>query len=119
MRTSPPLMRATRKARKPLFVLIIPRFEDLGNSFYAGEVTKGVNLAASRLDVDFLVHFTERKDHAQWLAGSLTDPFFVDGLLFADIDRDWNVVKRAIHSAMPTMVEPCASDFSCAWNFMK
>ncbi|NTV28629.1 MAG: LacI family transcriptional regulator [Candidatus Omnitrophica bacterium] len=94
----------TRKERRPLYVLIIPRFEDLGNSFYAGEVTKGVNLAASRLDVDVLVHFTERKDHSSWLAGSLTDPFFVDGILFADIDRDWEVVKRAIHSGMPTMV---------------
>jgi LacI family transcriptional regulator len=105
----------TRKDRKPLFVLVIPRFEDLGNSFYAGEVTKGVNLAASRLDVNVLIHFTERKDHARWLDGSLTDPFFVDGILFADIDRDWDVVKKAIRSGMPTMVlnNTTADPFNC------
>jgi DNA-binding LacI/PurR family transcriptional regulator len=104
-----------RKGRRPLYVLIIPRFEDLGNSFYAGEVTKGVNLAASRLDVNVLIHFTERKDHAQWLAGSLTDSTFVDGILFADIDRDWEIVKQAIKSAMPTMVlnNTTAEPFNC------
>ena len=85
----------TRKNRKPIFVLIIPRFEDLANSFYAGEVTKGANIAASRLDVDILIHMVDRKDHAQWLEG-LSDPTFIDGILFADIDRDWDVVKRAI-----------------------
>lgn len=105
----------TRKDRRPLYVLIVPRFEDLGNSFYSSEVTKGVNLAASRLDVDVLIHFTERKDHSHWLAGSLTDPFFVDGLLFADIDRDWEVVKKAIRSGMPTMVlnNTTAEPFNC------
>ena len=107
--------RITRKERKPLFVLVIPRFEDWGNSFYAGEVTKGVNFAASRLDVDILVHFTERKDHTRWLDGSLTDPFFVDGLLFADIDRDWDVVRTAIKSGMPTMVlnNTTSEPFNC------
>lgn len=105
----------TRKGRKPVFVLIIPRFEDLGNSFYAGEVTKGANLAASRLDVDILIHFTERKDHGQWLAGSLADPSFVEGVLFADIDRDWDIVKRAIRGGVPTMVlnNTTSEPFNC------
>lgn len=104
----------TRKGRKSLFVLIIPRFEDLGNSFYAGEVTRGINLAASRLDVDVLIHFTDRKDHSQWING-LTDPQFIDGMIFADIDRDWDVVSRAIKAGVPTMVlnNPTDEPFNC------
>lgn len=92
-----------RKNRKPVFVVLIPRFEDLSNSFYAGEVTKGANIAASRLDVDILIHLVERGDHTNWLNG-LLDPNFFDGLLFADIDRDWEVVRSAIRRSMPTMV---------------
>ncbi|MBF0595522.1 MAG: substrate-binding domain-containing protein [Candidatus Omnitrophica bacterium] len=93
----------TRKHRKPIFVVVIPRFEDLSNSFYAGEVTKGANIAASRLDVDILIHLVERSDHSHWLDG-LLDPNFIDGMLFADIDRDWDVVRSAIRRGMPTMV---------------
>ncbi|MBF0123609.1 MAG: substrate-binding domain-containing protein [Candidatus Omnitrophica bacterium] len=104
----------TRKNRKPIFVLVIPRFEDLANSFYAGEVTKGANIAASRLDVDILIHMVDRQDHAQWLDG-LLDPTFIDGILFADIDRDWDVVKKAIRASVPTMVlnNPSAEPFNC------
>lgn len=104
----------TRKNRKPIFVVIIPRFDDLANSFYAGEVTKGANIAASRLDVDILIHLVDRKDHAHWLDG-LLDPNFIDGFLFADIDRDWEVVKKAIRAGVPTMVlnNPSAEPFNC------
>ncbi len=92
-----------RRNRKPIFVVIIPRFDDLSNSFYAGEVTKGANIAASRLDVDILIHMVDRKDHSRWIDG-LMDPNFIDGMLFADIDRDWEVVRLAIRRGMPTMV---------------
>ena len=99
MKTPTPM----RRNRKPIFVVIIPRFEDLANSFYAGEVTKGANIAASRLDVDILIHLVERRDHTRWIDG-LMDPNFIDGMLFADIDRDWDVVSFAIRRGMPTMV---------------
>lgn len=104
----------TRKNRKPIFVVIIPRFEDLANSFYAGEVTKGANISASRLDVDILIHMVDRQDHARWLDG-LLDPNFIDGILFADIDRDWDVVKKAIRAGIPTMVlnNPSDEPFNC------
>jgi DNA-binding LacI/PurR family transcriptional regulator len=92
-----------RKNRKSIFVVVIPRFEDLSNSFYAGEVTRGANIAASRLDVDILIHLVERRDHSHWIDG-LLDPNFIDGMLFADIDRDWNVVSAAIRRGMPTVV---------------
>ena len=90
--------------RKPIYVLILPRFEDIFHSFYTGEITKGVNLAASRLNVDFLVHITDRSNHATWLDPTLLDRKHVDGILFADIDNDLDIVKRAIMRGMPCLV---------------
>ncbi len=90
--------------RKPIFVLILPRFEDIFHSFYTGEITKGVNLAASRLNVDFLVHITDRADHGSWLDATLLDRKHVDGILFADIDNDVEIVKKAIMRQMPCLV---------------
>lgn len=90
--------------RKPIFVLILPRFEDIFHSFYTGEITKGVNLAASRLNVDFLVHITDRSNHSVWLDPTLLDRKTVDGILFADIDNDIDIVKKAIMRGMPCMV---------------
>jgi len=90
--------------RKPIYVLILPRFEDIFHSFYTGEITKGVNLAASRLNVDFLVHITDRSDHATWLDPTLLDRKYVDGILFADIDNDLDIVKKAIMRGMPCLV---------------
>jgi LacI family transcriptional regulator len=90
--------------RKPIFVLILPRFEDIFHSYYTGEITKGVNLAASRLNVDFLVHITDRSNHATWLDPTLLDRKYVDGILFADIDNDLEIVKKAIMRGMPCLV---------------
>jgi LacI family transcriptional regulator len=90
--------------RKPIYVLILPRFEDIFHSYYTGEITKGVNLAASRLNVDFLVHITDRSDHATWLDPTLLDRKYVDGILFADIDNDLEIVKKAIMRGMPCLV---------------
>src|SRR5208283_1969285 len=90
--------------RKPIYVLILPRFEDIFHSFYTGEITKGVNLAASRLNVDFLVHITDRSNHATWLDPTLLDRRHVDGILFADIDNDLEIVKKAIMRGMPCLV---------------
>ena len=97
-------MKISRTARKPVFALILPRFEDIFHSYYTGEITKGVNLAASRLNVDFLVHITDRSNHAQWLDPSLLDRKLIDGILFADIDNDLEIVKSAIMRGMPCLV---------------
>lgn len=90
--------------RKPIYVLILPRFEDIFHAYYTGEITKGVNLAASRLNVDFLVHITDRDDHSSWLDATLLDRKHVDGVLFADIDNDIDIVKKAIMRGMPCLV---------------
>ncbi len=97
-------MAVTNVKRKPIYVLILPRFEDIFHSFYTGEITKGVNLAASRLNVDFLVHITDRSNHATWLDATLLDRKHVDGILFADIDNDLDIVKKAIMKGMPCLV---------------
>jgi len=94
----------TMTKRKPIYVLILPRFEDIFHSFYTGEITKGVNLAASRLNVDFLVHITDRCDHSTWLDATILERKHVDGILFADIDNDLDMVKRAIMRGMPCLV---------------
>jgi DNA-binding LacI/PurR family transcriptional regulator len=90
--------------RKPIYVLIVPRFIDIFHSYFAGEITKGVNLAASRLNVDILIHIVDREEHATWLDPTLLDRQHVDGILFADIDRDLSIVKKAIMKGMPVLV---------------
>ncbi len=92
------------KKRKKTFVLVIPSFEDIFHSFYAGEIIKGASLSASRLKIDILVHITDRFDHRGWLDSSLLDPNFIDGIVFGDIDNDINVVKKAIARRIPVIV---------------
>ena len=92
------------KKRKSTFVLVIPRFEDIFHSYYAGEIIRGVSLCASRLNADILIHLTDRSRHDGWLDSSLLDLQFVQGIIFADIDNDVDIVKRAVRSGMPCMV---------------
>lgn len=92
------------KKGKKTFVLVVPRFEDIFNAFYAGEIIKGVSMAASRLKIDVLIHITDRDNHRTWLDSPLFERPMVDGILFADIDNDMNVVKRAINRGLPVMV---------------
>lgn len=94
----------TIKKRKQTFVLVVPRFEDIFHAFYAGEILKGVGLAASRLKIDVLLHITDRQDHRGWLDSTLLDPRYIDGIIFADIDNDVNVVKKAIRCGIPCIV---------------
>jgi len=93
-----------RTKRKKTFVLVIPRFEDIFNSFYAGEIIKGVSLAVSRLKADVLIHVTDRGDHRGWLDSSLLDRRFIDGIIFGDIDNDVAVVKKAIQRGIPALI---------------
>ena len=90
--------------RKPTFVLVIPRFEDIFHSYYAGEIIRGVSLSASRLNADFLIHITDRGNHQGWLDSTLMDLNYIDGIIFADIDNDVGIVKRAIRRGIPCIV---------------
>lgn len=92
------------KRRKQVFVLVIPRFEDISNAFYAGEIIKGVSFAASRLTTDILVHIVDRGDHRGWLDSTLLDRQYIDGIIFADIDNDVRTMTKAIRAGIPCMV---------------
>jgi DNA-binding LacI/PurR family transcriptional regulator len=92
------------KNRKQTFLLVIPSFEDIFHSFYAGEIIKGVSLAASRLNMDILIHITDRFDHKSWLNASLLDADDIDGIIFADIDKDLSIVKKVISRNIPYIV---------------
>lgn len=94
----------TSKKRKPTFVLVVPRFEDIFHSYYAGEIIRGVSLSASRINADFLIHITDRADHRGWLDSTLLDRNYIDGILFADIDNDIAIVKKAIRVGIPSLV---------------
>jgi len=94
----------TNKKRKQTFVLVIPRFEDIFHSYYAGEIIRGATLSISRLNADLLVHITDRTDHRGWLDSTLMDRNYIDGILFADIDNDVDIVKKALRRGMPCMV---------------
>lgn len=92
------------KKRKATFVLVIPRFEDIFHSYFSGEIIRGVSLSASRLNADFLIHITDRSDHRAWLDSTLMDKDYIDGIIFADIDNDLSIVKKAIRRGVPCMV---------------
>lgn len=92
------------KRKKQSFVVVIPNFEDIFHSFYACEIIKGVSLGASPLKVDLLIHITDRFNHREWLDSFLLDKNYIDGILFADIDQDINVVKKVIDRGMPYLV---------------
>ena len=83
---------------------MIPRFEDIFHSYYAGEIIRGVSLSASRLNADFLIHITDRSNHHGWLDSSLMDKNYIDGIIFADIDNDLGVVKKSLRWGMPCVV---------------
>ncbi len=86
------------------FILVIPRFEDIYHSYYAGEIIKGVGLAASRLKVDILLHITDRNEHLDWLEITDLHRYPVDGILFADINGDLEMLNRVISKGIPYIV---------------
>lgn len=92
------------RKRKQTFALVIPRFEDIFHSFYAGEIIKGVGLAASRIKTDILMHITDRFDHRDWLDSSMLDTEYIDGIIFADINNDINMLKKVIGKGIPYIV---------------
>lgn len=104
------------KSQKKTILVVVPRFEDVAHSFYSGEVIRGMSLGASRLALDLLVHIVDRTSHRQWLETPLLDVRRISGILFADIDNDLNVVKRAIKQGFPTMV--LNNDFKQPLNFI-
>ena len=108
------MMAPSRKRRKT-FLLVIPSFEDIFHSYYAGEIIKGVSLAATRLKADILIHITDRFSHKDWLDSHVMDRNYIDGIIFGDIDSDVQIAKKAIARHIPTIVlnNFLAEPFNC------
>ncbi len=87
-----------------IFILIIPRFEDIFHSYYSSEIIKGVSLAASRLKVDLLIHITDRHKHEDWLSHPMLNPKIVDGVIFGDINGDRATLKKVVAKNIPYIV---------------
>ncbi|MBU4305071.1 MAG: substrate-binding domain-containing protein [Candidatus Omnitrophica bacterium] len=90
--------------KRRLYTLVVPRFEDIFHSFFAQEVIKGASITASRLDVDMLVHITERGVHDEWFSSAVFTSSISSGILFADIDQDRQAVRKIMHSNIPCLV---------------
>ena len=90
--------------RHTTFALVIPRFEDIFHSFYAGEIIKGVGFAASRLRIDILMHITDRFDHHDWMDSPMLNQDYIDGIMFADINNDIDMLRRVIQRGIPYIV---------------
>ena len=95
---------ASKARRGKCFALIIPRFEDILHSYYAGEIIRGVSLCASRINADFFVHIVSRDNHKDWLNPLSINRNIVDGIIFADIDNDEAVVEKAIRLGYPVVI---------------
>jgi DNA-binding LacI/PurR family transcriptional regulator len=97
-------MKVKSKRTNRTFAVIIPRFEDIFHSYYAGEILKGVGLAASRLKIDMLVHITDRYEHRDWLQLSKLEDELIEGILFADINSDVDMLNKVINQGIPYVV---------------
>ncbi|MFH1202326.1 MAG: substrate-binding domain-containing protein [Candidatus Omnitrophota bacterium] len=87
-----------------VFGLIIHRFEDIFHSFYACEVIRGVTIAASRLKADVTIHITESLSSDIWVASLLARPKYLDGIIFADINGQIQVIKKFANKDIPFLV---------------
>jgi len=84
-----------------IYTLVVPRFEDIFHSYFAQEIIRGASSAASRLQVDLLVHISERGKHDDWFSSLTLKSSLADGVIFADIDQDRvglnKVISKNIH----------------------
>jgi len=92
------------RPRSYTLALAIPRFEDMFNSFYALEIIKGIGAASSRLGLDFTVHVTERGRREALFEKKLFDVKYFDGILFADVDGDAELLGKVTASGVPYLV---------------
>jgi len=90
--------------KKNIYTLVVPRFEDIFHSYFAQEIIKGACQSASRLNVDLLIHITERVQHDQWINAQAMNASVCDGIIFADIDQDRVGLKKVINKKIPCVV---------------
>lgn len=90
--------------KRKIYTLVVPRFEDIFHSFFAQEIIKGATSAASRLNVDVLIHIVERGQNMDLFSSVVSIAQICDGIIFADIDQERVALKRVISSSKPCVV---------------
>jgi LacI family transcriptional regulator len=90
--------------KRKIYTLVVPRFEDIFHSFFAQEIIKGATSAASRLNVDVLIHIVERGQNMDLFSSVASVAQICDGIIFADIDQERAALKRVISSSKPCVV---------------
>jgi len=77
--------------------LIMPKFEDMFHSYYAMQILRGVCIGCHKLGMDLVFHLTD---------GGMPDRIVgnVDGMLFADIDGNEEVVDNLLQAQTPFIV---------------
>lgn len=90
--------------KRKIYTLVVPRFEDIFHSFFAQEIIKGATSAASRLNVDVLIHIVERGQTMDLFSSVVSIAQICDGIIFADIDQERVALKRVISSSKPCVV---------------
>ncbi|MBU1044118.1 MAG: substrate-binding domain-containing protein [Candidatus Omnitrophica bacterium] len=91
-------------AKRKIYTLVIPRFEDIFHSFFAQEIIKGATSAASRLNLDLLIHIVERGQNNNLFLSVASAAQISEGIIFADIDQDRIALKKVINSNKPCVV---------------
>ncbi|MBU1087870.1 MAG: substrate-binding domain-containing protein [Candidatus Omnitrophica bacterium] len=91
-------------AKRKIYTLVIPRFEDIFHSFFAQEIIKGATSAASRINVDLLIHIVERGQNSDLFLSVASAAQISEGIIFADIDQDRIALKKVINSNKPCVV---------------
>jgi DNA-binding LacI/PurR family transcriptional regulator len=86
------------------YALVIHRFEDIFHSFYACEVIRGVSIAASRIKTDVLIHIFEKLSSDLWLNSLLYRPEYLDGIIFADVNGESQILNKFIAKEIPFLV---------------
>jgi DNA-binding LacI/PurR family transcriptional regulator len=91
-------------AKRKIYTLVVPRFEDIFHSFFAQEIIKGATSAASRLNIDVLIHIVERGQNTDLFSSVASIAQISDGIIFADIDQERLALKKVISSSKPCVV---------------
>ncbi len=85
--------------------LVIPRFDNIFNSFFVSEIIKGVGEMADAVKLDILLHvYNEEKNHDELSEEGFINTSYVAGLLFADIYGNREQVKSVVAQGVPCIV---------------
>ena len=85
--------------------LVIPRFDNIFNSFFVSEIIKGVGEMADVVNLDILLHvYNEEENHRVLGKEGFINTSYLAGILFADIYGNREQVKSVVKEGVPCIV---------------